>query len=149
MISTRYKALSWFNSLTQSSMPVDSIVMMSGLLGLGLIVLGAAANNMDTLAGAADVRTRLAVLSPDYDASACPSGWIESHSAHTGLSQDDLRAWFAQKDKTTDSATILAVLSAHAQAPHDFRYRAPMRLAELQILMCLAERRELPLPAHS
>ena len=149
MISTLHKALPWFRHWTQRTVPVDSIVMMAGLLGLGLIVLGAAAHDIDALANTTDVRTRIAVLSPDYDASACPSGWIAAHAAHTGLSQDDLRSWLAQKDRTIDSATILAVLAVHAQTPHDFRYRAPMRLAELQILMCLAERRELTLPAYS
>lgn len=140
MFSKLHKALPWFRHWPRRSVPVDSIVMMAGLFGLGLIVLGAATHDIDALAGTTDVRTRIAVLSPDYDASACPSGWIAAHAAHTGLSQDALRTWFAQKDQTTDSATILAILAEHAQAPRDFRYRAPMRLAERQILMCLAER---------
>ena len=123
--------------------------MMSGLFGLGLIVLGAAAHNMDALVGTTDAHIPIAMLSPDYDASACPSGWIAAHAAHTGLSQDDLRPWFTQKDQTTDSATNLAVLAEHALAPRDFRDRALMRLAELQILTCLAERRELTFPAYS
>lgn len=148
MISTLSRALSRFGFRAHGSLQVDSIVMMSGLVGLGLLVLGTAGQSMGTLALKTDVRTRVAVLSPNFDASACPSGWITAHAAHTGLAPKDLRAWYAHKNRTTDSATIIAALAAHAKAPRDFRYRAPLRLAELQILMCLAEQRDLAIPDH-
>ena len=145
MIRTLTKAILRIKAHASGSLKVDSIVMLSGLVGLCLIVLGAADQNMDALAQTSDAPTRVAVLSPDFDDSACPSDWITAHAAHTGLATDDIRAWYTQKNRTTDSGMVMAALAAHAQAPRDFRYRTPMRLAELQILMCLAEARDLPL----
>lgn len=147
MIRTFGRALSRLLPRTEGPLQVDSIVLMAGLMGLGLIVLAAAGIGVDALSSNDAARARMATLSPDFDASTCPDNWIIVHAANTGLMPVDLEGLYAEKDLSTDNATILALLGAHAKTPRDFRYRAPMRLAELQIMMCLAEDRKLPLPA--
>lgn len=124
-------------------MQIDSVVMMSGLIGLGLILTGTVGHGMDVLSSNVHGNARVAVLDSGFDASACPKGWIKAHADNTGLTPQDIASWYAQKSRAVSDATVLAALDAHAQAPKDFRFRAPMRLAELQILMCLAENRGL------
>lgn len=138
-------ALSRFIFRTEGTIQVDSVVMMSGLVGLGLILFGTVGHGTSMLSTSASAQMRITVLSADFDASDCPIGWVNAHAANTGLAPSDLETWFNQHDRNLTDATILAALEAHAQAPRDFRYRAPMRLAELQILMCLATQRELTL----
>lgn len=138
-------ALSRFIFRTEGTIQVDSIVMMSGLVGLGLILFGTVGHGTNMLSADASAQMRVTVLNANFDASACPKGWINAHAANTGLAPADLETWYDRHSRDLSDATILAALDAHAQAPRDFRYRAPMRLAELQILMCVATQRELTL----
>lgn len=139
-------ALVRFWGETEGAVTVDSIVMMAGLVGLALAVMGAVGSGMESLSKDTSARIRLAVVSPGFDTSACPQGWQKTHAENTGMREAEIRAWHGQERRDTGDVTLMTTLTTHAEAPLDFRYRDPMALAHLQILMCLAKERDLDIP---
>jgi hypothetical protein len=122
------------------------MVMLTGLVGFILLIAGAALQALPALDDKTGETMRRAVLAPDYDASLCPRNWKAAHAENAGLTEAEMETWYRQGRRSLDDATLLEVLRAHRSAPTDFRYRAPLALAKLQIVMCLATERGLDLP---
>lgn len=122
---------------------IDSAVLIAGLLGMGMVLVSTVSQGMEAAQHDANKVLRAAVVAPGFDRSPCPDGWAEKHASNSGVGVQQIEDWHNAERASLSTDALLEALRAHDAAPLDFRYRDPLRLAHLQIMMCIAQEREV------
>ncbi|MBM2577828.1 hypothetical protein JQC91_16090 [Jannaschia sp. Os4] len=86
---------------------------------------------------------RALVAEAGFDAAVCPNGWAADHAPIVGLTEAEVTAWYLRESVSLTDGDVKRDVATWLRAPADFRQTRGAALTRTQILLCVAESRQI------